>query len=152
MWFWGQCRVLTLWGPISTYKFSKLIYTFPLRISWQNLIKYQGIFTLVIILTSSLDDQWILLRENWCCSLFGLEGLKALISTTVCNCATPPPGHVEFWLDDTKPIKVFKNVWKTCQKDVENFVKWHRWPDLRCNIKTVIPVSVAKARAYSDTG
>ena len=40
------------------------LHTFPLRISWENLIKDQGIFSLVIILlistTLSLDNVWIL--------------------------------------------------------------------------------------------
>ena len=39
------------------------LYTFPLRISWENLKKDQGIFTLVIILliliTFSFDNVWI---------------------------------------------------------------------------------------------
>ena len=44
------------------------LYTFPLRISCENLIKDQGIFSLVIILliliTLFLDNVWILLGEN----------------------------------------------------------------------------------------
>ena len=44
------------------------LYTFPLRISLENLIKHQGIFSLVIILliltTLSLDIVLILLGEN----------------------------------------------------------------------------------------
>ena len=48
------------------------LYTFPLRISWENLIKDQGIFALVIILliliTFSFDSEWVLLRENCCWS------------------------------------------------------------------------------------
>ena len=55
------------------------LYTFPLRISWENLIKDQGIFSLVIILltviTFSLANVWISLGENWCWSLLGLKGL-----------------------------------------------------------------------------
>ena len=54
-------------------------HTFPLRISWENLIKDQGIFSLLIILliliTISLDNLWISLGENWCWSLLGLKGL-----------------------------------------------------------------------------
>ena len=42
--------------------------TVPLRISWENLIKDHGIFSLVIILlipiTLSLDNVWISLGEN----------------------------------------------------------------------------------------
>ena len=47
--------------------------------SWENLIKDQGIFSLVIILlvliTLSLDNVWISLGENWCWSPLGLKGL-----------------------------------------------------------------------------
>ena len=56
------------------------LYTFPLRISWENLKKDQGIFTLVIILliliTFSFDNVWIFLGENWFWSPLGLKGLK----------------------------------------------------------------------------
>ena len=58
------------------------LYTFPLRIIWENLIKDQGIFSLVIILltliTLSLANLWISLGENWCWSLLGLRGLKKI--------------------------------------------------------------------------
>ena len=53
--------------------------TFPSRIRWENFIKNQGIFSLVIILlilpTLSLDIVWILLGENLCLSLLGLKWL-----------------------------------------------------------------------------
>ena len=43
------------------------LYTFPLRISWENLIKDHGILssviTLLILITLSLDNVWILLGE-----------------------------------------------------------------------------------------
>ena len=49
------------------------LHTFPLGISLENLIKDHGIFSLVIILliliTLSLDNVWILLGENCCWSL-----------------------------------------------------------------------------------
>ena len=55
------------------------LYTFPFRISWENLIKDQGILSLVIILltliTFSLANLWISLGENWCWSLLGLKGI-----------------------------------------------------------------------------
>ena len=51
------------------------LHTFPLRISWENLIKHQGIFSFVIIFyiltTLSLDNVWTLLGENCCWSLLG---------------------------------------------------------------------------------
>ena len=60
------------------------LYTFPLRIGWENLIKDQGIFSLVIILliliASSLNNIWILLGENWSWSLLVLKGLSCVIS------------------------------------------------------------------------
>ena len=56
------------------------LYTFPLRISWENLIKDHGIFSMMIILliliTLSLDSVWILLGENCCWSLLRLKGLR----------------------------------------------------------------------------
>ena len=61
------------------------LHTSPLRISWENLIKDHGIFSMMIILliliTLSLDSEWILLGENCCWSLLGLKGFseKALL-------------------------------------------------------------------------
>ena len=56
------------------------LHTLPLRISWENLIKHQGMFSFVIIfyilITLSLDNVWTLLGENCCWSLLGLKGLK----------------------------------------------------------------------------
>ena len=56
------------------------LHTFSLRISRENLIKDQSIFSMVIILliliTLSLDSVWILLGENCCWSLLALKGLK----------------------------------------------------------------------------
>ena len=56
-----------------------VLHTLPLRITWENLMKDEGIFSLVIILlrltTLSLDNLGILLGENWCWSLLGLKGL-----------------------------------------------------------------------------
>ena len=53
------------------------LHTSPLRISWENLIKDHGIFSMMIILliliTLSLDSVWILLGENCCWSLLGLK-------------------------------------------------------------------------------
>ena len=55
------------------------LHTSTLRISCENLIKDHGIFSMVIILliliTLSLDSEWILLGENWCWTLSGLKGL-----------------------------------------------------------------------------
>ena len=57
------------------------LYTFPLRISWENLIKDHGSFSLEIslwiLIILSLDTVWILLGENWFWSLLGLKGLRS---------------------------------------------------------------------------
>ena len=56
------------------------LHTSPLTISWENLIKDQSIFSMVIILliliTLSLDSVWTLLGETCCWSLLALKGLK----------------------------------------------------------------------------
>ena len=73
-----------LFNPLSPFLHIQILqtdlHTFPLRISWENLIKHQGIFSFVIILyiltTLSLDNVWILLGENCCWSLLGLKGLN----------------------------------------------------------------------------
>ena len=60
------------------------LHTFLLRISWENLIKHQGIFSFVIIFyiltTLSLDNVWTLLGENCCWSLLGLKGLRLSVN------------------------------------------------------------------------
>ena len=56
------------------------LHTFPLRITWENLIKDHVIFPLVIMLliliTIPLDNVWILLGENCFLSLLALKGLR----------------------------------------------------------------------------
>ena len=56
------------------------LHTFPLRISWENLIKRQGTFSFVIIFyiltTLPLDNVWTLLGENCCWSLLEIKGLR----------------------------------------------------------------------------
>ena len=58
------------------------LYTFPSRMCWENLVEDQSIFSWVIILstliTISLGNVWILLGENWSCSLSGLKGFTLL--------------------------------------------------------------------------
>ena len=83
-------------GPGPNYKISHLstplipninikilqtdLYTFPWRISWENLIKDQIVIHLVIILLILtpfyLHNALVLLQENWCWSLLGLKGLQ----------------------------------------------------------------------------
>ena len=63
------------------------LHTFSLRISSENLIKDHCIFPLVIILliliTLTLDNVWILLGENCFWSLLALNGLKKKIKHTI---------------------------------------------------------------------
>ena len=52
--------------------------TFPWRISWENLMKDQSIslwWSFFILVTFLLKDVLMLLGENWCWSLLGLNGL-----------------------------------------------------------------------------
>ena len=66
------------------------LHTFPQRISWENVIKDKGIFSMVIILlifiTLSLDNIWILSGENWCWSLLGLTGLISFCRPPATQC------------------------------------------------------------------
>ena len=79
-------QIVSQWvNPLSPNNHTQILqsdlHTFPLRISWENLIKDQGIFslviTLLILITISLDNLWISLGENWCWSLF--KDLKGYI-------------------------------------------------------------------------
>ena len=60
------------------------LHTSLLTISWENLIKDQSIFSMVIILliliTLSLDSVWILVGETCCWPLSALKGLRAQIA------------------------------------------------------------------------
>ena len=92
------------------------LYTFPLRISWESLIKDQGIFSLVIILltliTFSLANVWKSLGENWCWSLFGLKGLRVWQMTSnlvLCHGQSLLGllSHLLNWLSHFAPCKAF---------------------------------------------
>ena len=58
------------------------LHTFPERMSWENLIKDQGIFFLgdhfINSHNLSVDSVWILLVENLSWSLLALKGLAEL--------------------------------------------------------------------------
>ena len=60
------------------------LYTFPVRISSENLIKDQSIFSFVSIvltlITFSLANVWMSLGENWCWSLLGLKGSHSFMA------------------------------------------------------------------------
>ena len=62
------------------------LYKFPLRMSWENLIKDQSIFSWVIIslilITYSHDNVWILLGENCCWTLLGLKAITGFKTPT----------------------------------------------------------------------
>ena len=99
------------------------LYKFPLRISWENLIKDHGILSLMIILliliTQSLDIVWILLGENWCWSLLGLKGL---IAQMVEHCSANPVamGFETHW---SHKIFFAVAIWSVTGHGVEN-TKW----------------------------
>ena len=84
-WFWylSNEKVIFFNPNIHIQILQTDLHTCPLRISWENLIKDQGIFSMMIILliliTLSLDSVWILLGENCCWSLLGLKGLRDAI-------------------------------------------------------------------------
>ena len=87
---WSDSRV-SLLNPLSRNIQIQILqtdlHTSPLRISWENLIKDHGIFSMMIILliliTLSLDSVWILLGENCCWSLLGLTGLTYEIGSRI---------------------------------------------------------------------
>ena len=73
---WEHCKLNNPLSPsIHIQILQTDLHTFPLRISWENLIKHQGIFSFMIIFyiltTLSLDNVWTLLGENCCWSLLG---------------------------------------------------------------------------------
>ena len=100
---------LILQAPTSTYKFQhphtnsnihiQILQTdlqaFPLEISWENLLKDQSIFslmiTLLILVTFSRDCVLILFGENWCWSVLRLKGLWTL--TFSLNWPARPPAQ-----------------------------------------------------------
>ena len=63
------------------------LHTFPVRISWENLVKHQGIFSFMIIFyilsTLSLDNVWTLLGETCCWSLLRLKGLTVIVVSQI---------------------------------------------------------------------
>ena len=66
------------------------LHIFPLRISWENLIKHQDVFSFMIIFyiltTLSLDNVWISLGENCCWSPLGLKGVTHSVHKNVHDC------------------------------------------------------------------
>ena len=74
------------WSPnIQVQILQSDLRTFPLRISWENLMKDQGIFSLLIILliliTLSLENVWITLGEILCWSLLTRKRISATSQT-----------------------------------------------------------------------
>ena len=69
------------------------LHTFFLRISWENLIEDQGIFSLVVILlilvTLFVDKEWTSLGENCCWSPLGLKGLGWLVFVCILLWSVP---------------------------------------------------------------
>ena len=89
-WFFGSILLNPLSPNIHIQILQTDLYTFASRISKENLIKDQGIFSLVIILliliTLSLDIVLMLLGENWCCSLLAPKGLTHSLLRGVYEC------------------------------------------------------------------
>ena len=91
------------------------LHIFPSRISWENLIKDQSIFSLMIILliliTLSLDNVWICNGENWCWSPLGLTGLNRSgpegFGGTLLPLPFVPPPPPRFTSSGTKTIFLF---------------------------------------------
>ena len=83
IWVWDYIQ-MEIVNPLSPNIHIQILqtnlHTLPLRISWENLIKPQGIFSFIIIFyiltTLCLDNVWTLLGENCCWSLLGLKGLR----------------------------------------------------------------------------
>ena len=75
-----QVRVNPLSPNIHIQILQTDLHTFPLRISWENLVKDQIIIFLFVIILLILidfahDSLWISLGENWFWALLGLKGL-----------------------------------------------------------------------------
>ena len=80
----SMCNINPLSPNIHIQILQTDLHTSPLTISWENLIKDQSIFSMVIILliliTLSLDSVWILLGETCCWSLLALKGLTSFVT------------------------------------------------------------------------
>ena len=91
------------------------VHTSPLRISWENLIKDHGIFSMMIILliliTLSLDSVWILLGENCFWSLLGLKGLTKPLEGFRTSYQVQP-GVKQFNLRDMPAFSSYTNYTK----------------------------------------
>ena len=91
------------------------LHTFRLRISWENLIKHQGIFSFVftfyILTTLSFDNLWTLLGENCCWSLTVLKGLKPPF-LLLCLDFTQSCTYFS-WL---RPIILLANLFRYCNR------------------------------------
>ena len=128
------------------------LHIFPSIISWENLIKDQSIFSLVIILliliTLYLDNVWICFGENWRWSPLGLTGLNrsgpegfggTLLPLPF---VPPPPGLLRqipkqivfFFLTLNSAFRTLQDMLLTCrvfsssQKAIKRIVKQHLSP------------------------
>ena len=129
--------------------------------SWENLIKDQSLFPLVIILfvliTLSLDNVWISLGENWFWSLLGLKGLTGtqwFWAGTHDYHKMSPRTHHNFlsqnhWVSSVQSFQCSRNyvqLWKVvtwiavCEKRAnweKNFRDGERWtPAVFENVQT----------------
>ena len=117
------------------------LYTFPLRISWESLIKDQGISPLVIILltliTFSLANVWMSLGENWCWSLLGLKRLRVWQMTSILVLCHGQSllgllSHLLTWLSHFVPCKSLSMSHQTHQSTPMDFKVPEASPSLLC--------------------
>ena len=78
----SMCNINPLSPNIHIQILQTDLHTSPLTISWENLIKDQSIFSMVIILLIliTLDSVWILLGETCVWSLLALKGLTSFVT------------------------------------------------------------------------
>ena len=116
------------------------LHTSTLRISWENLIKYHGIFFMVIILliliTLSLDSVWILLGENWCWTLLGL---KWLISKCISLVPTEKLITEKSWHQSVYWLANPSFSWTVFSLKMRCVLDWARLHFLFSSSKTVTP-------------
>ena len=117
------------------------LYTFPLRISWESLIKDQGIFSLVIIfltlITFSLANVWMSLGENWCWSLLGLKRLRVWQMTSILVLCHGQSllgllSHLLTWLSHFVPCKSLSMSHQSHQSTPMDFKVPEASPSLLC--------------------
>ena len=144
--------MLTEFNPLSPNIHIQILqtdlHTSPLRISWQNLIKDHGIFSMMIILliliTLSLDSELISLGENCCWSLLGLKVARYSFSGSI-----PPKFERKLRRHKQRFGKI--NTTVVLDKD-ENLLwsglEWHR----SCHSNEMTPLPILLPAVFFGTG